>query len=239
MVVPAKNLCVVPQQLDSADVASLISSYLPAFQALFHGQPRPHRYGRESLKGKRVLVTGGASLEPQAVLQLARWAGASELYIISPRDHFAVLKRLTGVTVLDDNEEEWLPIAKARMDVVVDYQFPKHFNSIRKSLARKGRLVCIAARKPTDQTSIVEGFLEHFHLSTIKRASMFDFVGSFELYPKEMHEDLNFLLNLLSTRQIRPQTDRFIRLKDVSKAHREMKNRPLAGSIICEPWKDE
>jgi len=35
VVAPARNLCVVPNQLDAADVCSLISSYLPAFQVCF------------------------------------------------------------------------------------------------------------------------------------------------------------------------------------------------------------
>jgi len=238
-VVPAANLCVVPTQLDPADVASLISSYLPAFQALYHGRPRPFRYQKAALKGKRVLVTGGASLEAQAVLRIARWAGASELYITASRDHFPVLRRITGVTVLDDNPEDWLPVVRDRMDVVIDYQYPRNFNAIRKALGRKARLVCIPPRKKSSPfLAEIERFMDQYHLSLMKRTSWFDFAESFDSYPKELQQDTAFLFRLLSTRQIRPQTDGFIRLKDIPRAHREIQNRPLAGSIICEPWKD-
>jgi len=67
-------------------------------------------------------VTGGASLEGQAVLRLARWAGASELYVTAPRDHFSVLKKLSGVTVLDDDPEAWLPFVENRIHAIVDYR---------------------------------------------------------------------------------------------------------------------
>jgi len=121
--------------------------------------------------------------------------------------------------------------------------FPQHFRAVQASIGRKekGRLVCIAPKKKADGNPLVQGierFVECYQLSLTKRASLFDFTESFDMYPKELRQDMDFLLKLLATRQVRPQTDRFIRLSDVPKAHQEMQLRPLAGSIICEPWKD-
>jgi len=188
-----------------------------------------------------VLVTSGASLEAQAVLRLARWAGATELYITAPRDHFEVLKKISAVTVLDEDPEEWLPQLRNRMNVVVDYQYPRNFDSVREAIGKKGRLVCIPSRKKAGEGSFlsdISSIMDQYQLSLYKRSTMFDFAESFEMNPKELHEDMNFLMKLLSTRQIRPQADRFIRLKDIPKAQQQLQTRPLSGSIICEPWKD-
>lgn len=240
--IPASELTIVPKQLDAAEVAALISTYLSAFQALHHGRPPVLRYSKTSLEGKRVLVTGGARLEVQAVLRLARWAGASELYVTAPRSHFKALEKLgDDVCVLDEHPDDWLPVVDGLMDVVVDYEFPRHFWEIKSALASKGRLVCVARRRGAEEDGWLAGlesFLECYHLSLVKRASLFDFVESYVNDRYQAREDMDFLLNLLLTRQIRPPVDRYIKLADIPQAHKDMQTLPQEGAIVCEPWKE-
>lgn len=239
--VPVLNLCLVPKQLDAGDVAALISSYLPGFQALHHGRPKSIRYRRDCMKGMKVLVTGGATLDGQAVMRLARWSGA-QVFVTAPQHHFPILEKLSAVTVMDDDPRVWLPELHKKMDIVVDYEFPRDFYSIRKVLAPKGRLICLNPRQRLHSIGSwmagLEEFFERYQLSMIKRASLFDFAESFALHPEEVRCDLTFLLKLLATRQLRPRIDRYIKLRDVPRVRSEIQGRPHAGAVICEPWNE-
>ena len=73
-------------------------------------------------------------------------------------------------------------------------------------------------------------------MSTMKRATLFEFAEYIEQYGDELRDDLDFLLQLLTKRQIRPGIDRFISLQDIPAAHNEILNKPLTGTIVCEPW---
>jgi NADPH:quinone reductase-like Zn-dependent oxidoreductase len=243
--VPPDQLFSVPHSLDSADIAALLASHLPAFQALHHGRKRPNRYSTSCLRGKRVLIAAdGATLEVQALVRLIQYAGASEIYVSVPLEHRDVLRR-HRVAVLSDDPADWLAVVQGSMDVVVDYSFPRNFSAIRASLARKGRLTCCPQRKgrmhshsgwmPSIEWSYM---LERYQLSLVKRATLFDFKEYVEQYRPLVLDDVAFLLSLLATRKIRPQVDRFITLSEIPKAHNEIQsNIPLAGAIICEPWK--
>lgn len=245
--VPPQHLIAVPKNLDAAEIASLISFYLPAFQVLHHGRSRPARYSTSCLRGKRVLVKeDGATLEVQALVGLAKFAGASEIYVTVPREHHAFLKK-SRIAPLNDDPRDWLPVVQNSMDLVVDYSFPKNFSAVRESLATKGRLICSPQSRRRESSLINSGctpiielpyLLERYQLSMMKRATLFDFKEYVEQFRAEVFDDVTFLLSLLSTRKIRPQVDRFITLDDIPNAHDKIRsNVPLKGAIICEPWK--
>jgi NADPH:quinone reductase-like Zn-dependent oxidoreductase len=237
---PVENLVVVPKTLDAADMACLLSTYLPAFQALHHGRARPYRYTDTCLKGRRILLTGGATLEVQALVRLARLAGATEIYVVAPQEHFSVLNKLQ-VTVLGGHPDEWLPLVRNRMHVVIDFAFPRNFSAVCDSLARRGRLVCsspITNSTEKGWMSELDSIYEYSRLSMMKRATIFDIVENVQTYNGEVKEDLSFLLKMLSTRRIRPHIDRFIKVKDVGTAHEEMQTTALTGAIVCEPWNE-
>jgi NADPH:quinone reductase-like Zn-dependent oxidoreductase len=237
---PVENLVVVPKTLDAADMACLLSTYLPAFEALHHGRSRPYRYTDTCLKGRRILVTGGATLEVQALIRLARLAGATDIYVVAPKDHFSVLNKLQ-VTALGEHPDEWLHIVRNRMHVVVDFTFPRNFSAVCDSLARRGRLVCsspITNSTEKGWMSELDSIYEYSVLSMMERASIFDMIENVQTYNGEVVEDLHFLLKMLSTRRIRPHIDRFIKVKDVGRAYKEMQTTALTGAIVCEPWKE-
>ncbi|KAL7563139.1 hypothetical protein ACA910_012320 [Epithemia clementina (nom. ined.)] len=249
--VPAHCLCVVPKQLDASEVCAILSTYLPAFSALHHGRSRPHRYSRSCLRGRTVLITGCTSLEAQAAVRLAEIAGSTHIYVTAPREYFSILHKHRP-TILGENPDQWLPHVERKMDVVLDYQFPKHFPAVRAALARKGRLVCVSTtgynmqgRPGDDQDDLqqncclpFEFLVEYCYLASMKRATLFSFADVVEeSCDDQWQQDLEFLLHLLSTRQLRPDIDRFIGLNEVAKARSDIFKRPLYGSIICEPWK--
>mmetsp|Transcript_31932 Transcript_31932/g.66639 ORF Transcript_31932/g.66639 Transcript_31932/m.66639 type:complete len:483 (-) Transcript_31932:155-1603(-) len=237
--VPARLLHPVPKQLDSADICGVLSSFLPAFSALHHGQSRPYRYSRKCLEGRHILIAGCTSLEAQAAIRLAQIAGAESVFVTAPHAYAKVLGKL-GAHVLGENSEDWLPFVERKMDVVLDYQFPNQFHAVRAALAPKGRLTCCSACASVENQQCcfpMEHVVEYCYLAYMKRATLFDFADELENY-EEVRQDFDFLLRLLSMRLIRPEIDRYIGLNEVARAQEDIRQRPLNGSIICEPWKD-
>ena len=234
MAISPKHLVTVPKTLDAADVASVMSSYLPAFQALHHGRSRPYRYLRGCLKGKRILVTGGITVVSQALVRLAEMAGAAEIFWVAQKEHHSAVRGGRKVVMLDEDPDTWLPTAYSHMDIVIDYEFPRNFSLVRQTVAKKGRLVCV----PRGKMTLLNGFLEQVELSAMKRATIFDFKDSIFTYRDALWEDTSFLLRLLANRQVRPDIDRYVSFKEIQCAHDEVLTKPIAGSIICEPWKE-
>jgi NADPH:quinone reductase len=241
-----EKLIKVPKNLDAADIAALISAYLPAFQALHHGGPRSRRYTKNSLLGKKILIVQGARPEAQALIRLARLAGASEIYLTASKDHFWQLEK-HGCTLLRDDPDDWLPEVHEGMDLVVNYEFPKYFWETKAAMAPKGRLVCCAPMHTPGNDSWLtyfESMIGYLQLVTMKRATIFDFAEDHELQPDRVRQDLSYLLKLLTSRQIRPEIDRYIKLSDVPKTYRHMRkqrrkgNMAFTGTIICEPWRE-
>lgn len=229
--IPTRSLIAVPKYLDAADIVSLISAYLPAFQALHHGRARPYRYSRTCLKNRKILIVSNATIEAQALIRLAKIAGATDVYFTAPRYQFAALERL-GAKLLD--ADQWGPQVQGKMDVVIDYLFPAQFSDVRAALAPKGRLVCCSKAEDSSLTWL----FEYLQLVTMKRATLFDFVQNFEENYESIREDFDFLLKLMSSRQIRPRIDRYVRLREIPKAHEDLQSQLMMGAIICHPWKD-
>lgn len=237
----AQDLVTVPKDLDAADIACLIATYLPAFQALHHGRIRPYRYSRTCFKGRRILVTGGASPEGLAVVRLAQLAGAKDIFVTAPRAHFDVIKAQRAIPV-DDNAEAWLDQLEGRIDIAIDLNFPRNFVFVRQSLARKGRLVCrpihhCSSAPEQHCGTLIKNFLGRFRLCMMKRATIFDFTENLELHRNETGQDFGFLLRMLALRKIRPHIDCFIRLGDVPETLLDLRAKLSTGTIICEPWK--
>jgi NADPH:quinone reductase-like Zn-dependent oxidoreductase len=163
---PADSLVVLPEKLDSGEAVSVVSIFLPAFGALHHGR-RECRFLPNSLHDKKVLVTGGTLLEAQAVVKLAIWGGASAVYMLSSATRVPIKVAGSRVTVLPDDKEIWLPIVRQKMDVVVDYDFPNHFESVSKAVGLNGRLVCQSKSRSKGQSQdwlaeLEQGFMSEF-----------------------------------------------------------------------------
>jgi NADPH:quinone reductase-like Zn-dependent oxidoreductase len=235
----ATNVCMVAEHLDAADVAAMVAFYLPAFCALHHGRGPSYRYSRTSLKGRRILLTGGDRMDVQAIVGVAHLAGATEIFMTAPRQHVDALKKLK-VTLLSNNPHKWLPLVEGTIDVVIDYEFPNNLSFLRKALERKGRMVCVpppTSLPDNNWLSTISSAINQYHLSTVKRATMFNLQESFQSQPQEVYRDLDFLFDALSTRQLRPLIDRYIRLHDVPATLEGLKASPAVGAVICEPHK--
>ena len=125
-----------------------------------------------------MLITGGDSLEAQAAVKLAVWAGAAGVFVLNAGN--VLSKRIHGghVAVLAEDPKVWLPVVQGDMDVVIDFEYPKNFQSVIASMTRKGRLVCKYPDRDgryQQSPSPVSKFLGQSALCAMSRASIFDF----------------------------------------------------------------
>lgn len=221
--IASDRLWTVPKNVDSADVTSLMAAYLPAFTALHHGRARPYCYSITCLTGRRLLITGGLTVESRALIRMAKLAGVEEIFV-----HGKGEMKDKQVHMLDD----WGWVVEGSIDIVVDYCFPNKFKSLRKALARHGRLVCVS--KHQQQLQGFGSVVEQLQISKMKRATLLDFEEHVRVNRDQVRADVNYLMDMLSSRYIRPKIDRYVSLEELSSMHNEVQKKLLTGAIVCE-----
>ncbi|GAX19090.1 hypothetical protein FisN_3Lh025 [Fistulifera solaris] len=221
--IPSDRLWPVPDQVDSSDVASLMSAYLPAFTALHHGRARPYCYSITCLTGRRLLITGGLTVESRALIRMAKLAGVEEIFV-----HGKGEMKDQQVHMLDD----WGWVVEGSIDIVVDYCFPNKFKALRKALAKHGRLVCVS--KPQDEAQGISSMVEQLQISKMKRATLLDFAEHVRVNGDQVRADMMYLWEMLSSRYIRPKIDRYVTLEELSSMSSEALKKPLTGAVVCE-----
>jgi NADPH:quinone reductase-like Zn-dependent oxidoreductase len=239
-----QHLIAVPNNFDAADIACILAFYLPAFQVLHHGQRTQLRYSRLRFKDKKLLIKGGASQLVKSIIRMAKYSGATEIFVIAPLEEHTLLSRLEDVITLDEDHEDWLPQVDGEMDLIIDCSFPHDFQYIRLAMAPKARLVCYPSwgkdSSALKSMSEMDYLYEFCQLSTMKRASIFDLEQSAEINRAEIKEDMDFLIELLDIRQIRPVVERFTNSKDIIETQLGLRgNRLHVGALIYEPVKTQ
>jgi NADPH:quinone reductase-like Zn-dependent oxidoreductase len=177
----SESLIVLSEKFDAGEAACIVSTYLPAFEFLHHGSmKRANRFSPESLKGQQVLITDGEHAEAQAVAKLALLGGAATVFLVNPGPLVETgLNGKNNVVVLGGSHEDWLPVVRGSMDVVVDYCYPNHSEEVMASLTERGRLVCklstIASKRSHGWMSELDHLYEQSTLYLMSKASIFDF----------------------------------------------------------------
>lgn len=109
----------VPTGLDSSEVAAASYTYFVAFQSLMHGINAPkYRYSGKYLKGKSILIIDGTSAFGQAMIQISRLQGASNIYATAEETNHAYLKGL-GSEALSNNPSKWPELLNGSIDIII------------------------------------------------------------------------------------------------------------------------
>ena len=137
----ANQLVRVPKQLKADEATVMVEIYLSAFQMLLIGKTGEDRYKSRPLNGKEILILGGISTINQAMIELAVFLGAKNVYTTSLPKHYAFLQEL-GATTLDIRPECWLKIVQGKMDLAVDSLCDDLYDSPWKALNSNGKLIC-------------------------------------------------------------------------------------------------
>jgi NADPH:quinone reductase len=250
---PEAGAVAVPEDLDPAEVLSLLFPYMTAYQAL-------HRTAMAK-SGERVLVHGAAGRVGTAALELGALAGLHLSGTASARDRAAV-ERL-GAVAIDYQNEDF--VARVRemtgdgVDVVLDsLGGPLSLRSFR-ALRPGGRLVVfgryatlshgrknwpaviewyasIAAlwlwAKLSPRRQVLPYQIQKFRDAAQERPGA---AGGEPRDPERFREDFHALLEMLRRGEIHPVVAERLPLSDARRAHELLETSAEKGKLVLVP----
>jgi NADPH:quinone reductase-like Zn-dependent oxidoreductase len=222
----------VPAGVDVAEAATLILSWMTAYQLL-------HRAAQVQ-RGQRVLVHGAAGAVGQALLVLGSmvglqlWGGANGV-------HTALIREL-GATPIDYKREDFTRVLPGGFDVVFDGIGEDGY---RRSLAalKPGGLLCAygySAGVQGQQSMLIMlmwvARLYIWRWLPGGRRAFFYSINAMRLqHPAWFTEDLDRLFALLASGAIRPRVAQRIPIDEVAEAHRRLDAGGLEGKLVLCP----
>jgi NADPH:quinone reductase-like Zn-dependent oxidoreductase len=228
----ADRLARVPAGLDAAEAATLILSWMTAYQLL-------HRAARVQ-RGQRVLVQGAAGAVGQALLALGRLAGL-ELWGTARGEHAALIREL-GATPIDYQREDFTRLLPGGFDVVFDGIGEEGYRRSFAALKPRGLLCAYgysAGVQAQRRMLIISMWIGRLYLWRWlpggKHARFYSINVMRARHPAWFREDLERLFGLLATRAVRPRVAERISFDEVAEAHRRLEAGGLEGKLVLCP----
>jgi NADPH:quinone reductase-like Zn-dependent oxidoreductase len=228
----ASHLTSVPAGVDAAEAATLILSWMTAYQLL-------HRAAKVQ-RGQRVLVHGAAGAVGQALLVLGGMAGL-QLWGGANGVHAALIREL-GVAPINYQHEDFTRALPGGFDVVFDGIGEDGY---RRSFAalKPGGVLCAygySAGVQGQQRMLTMlmwiGRLYVWRWLPGGRRAFFYSINAMRLqHPAWFSEDLKRLFALLASGAITPRVAERIPLDEVAEAHRRLEAGGLQGKLVLCP----
>ena len=228
----ADHLARVSSALDPAEAATLILSWMTAYQLL-------HRAARVQ-RGQCVLVHGAAGAVGQALLTLGRIAGI-ELWGTARGEHASLVREL-GATAIDYQREDFTRVLTGGFDVVFDGIGEDGYRRSSTALKRGG-LLCAYGYSAGVQAKrgmftmlmwIARLYLWRWWPGG-KRAFFYSINVMRARRPAWFRKDLEELFKLLETGAIRPRVAQRVSFDEVADAHRRLEEGGLDGKLVLCP----
>jgi NADPH:quinone reductase-like Zn-dependent oxidoreductase len=235
--VPASSLVKVPANLDSAEVAALVSIYTTAYQALRKISGGGPMF---SLQGKKVLILGGMDGVGQALIQMCKKARAT-IYATAPNQRHIYIKSVLGVNPLP--ETDWLSMVEGELDYVFDGVCQDGTEMSFKALKSDGELVCYgyaSLLKEREMGMLGAPFsarLNQFYKKISRRVHTVDIWESFQYDPVTYKQDLKSLCQLVKWNKLKPHIAKRVSLPEVAAAQSKLEIGDIRGTIVCFPWR--
>jgi NADPH:quinone reductase len=228
----ASHLTSVPADVDAAEAATLILSWMTAYQLL-------HRAAHVQ-REQRVLVHGAAGAVGQALLVLGGMAGL-QMWGGAHGKH-ATLIRDFGAAPIDYKREDFTRVLPGGFDVVFDGIGEDGY---RRSFAalKPGGLLCAYGYSAgvQGQQNMLTMLMWIARLYIWRwlpggRRAFFYSINAMRLrHPAWFREDLNHLFSMLAGGGIHPRVAERISLDQVADAHRRLEAGGLEGKLVLCP----
>ena len=227
----AENLVPVPDGLDPAEAASLVLSYVTAYQML-------HRVANFQ-PGERILVHGAGGAVGSAMLQLGCLLGL-DMYGTASKPKHDLVSSL-GATPIDYKHEDFVERIAAEtgdgVDAVFDPIGGEYFRRSFQTLRRGGKLVAYGFYNAImgQGGSVPLDFirLQLWNIFPNGRSTAFYSIGPWrKKHPDWFRQDLSELFRLLAEGEIKPIIWKQIPLDEVAQAHKMIEQAAPQGKII-------
>ena len=238
--VPEKYAVEVPEDLDPAEVLSLVFTYMTAYQML-------HRAAKAK-SGETVLVHGAAGRVGTAVLELGALAGLRVYGTASARDRAAV-ERL-GAVAIDYRNEDFLARVRELTGDGVDIALDPFGGAVSlrsfRALRPGGRLVVYGrhntiAHGRKNWPAVFEWYAATASVALWGLLSPRRRVLAYRIQKLRIHhqdwfrEDFRALLELLREDKIHPVVAERLPLSDARHAHELLESTAAAGKLVLVP----
>jgi len=224
------EFCCVPQALacrlpDCVDFAAGANMGIPAMTA--------HRavFSRGDVRGKTVLVTGGAGAVGHYAVQIAKWAGARVVATASSEQKAALARGAGADEVVDYRREDVAArvmeiTGGAGVDHIVEVDFGANLQASIKMLKPNGAIAAYAS------TRAPEPVLPYYPMMT--RGLGIDLVFVYILPPEARAKALADLDTLLSAGLLQHNTGARFTLDQTAAAHEAQEAGTVVGNIVID-----
>eukprot|EP00569_Conticribra_weissflogii_P020523 CAMPEP_0171431158 /NCGR_PEP_ID=MMETSP0881-20121228/7062_1 /TAXON_ID=67004 /ORGANISM="Thalassiosira weissflogii, Strain CCMP1336" /LENGTH=938 /DNA_ID=CAMNT_0011951395 /DNA_START=110 /DNA_END=2923 /DNA_ORIENTATION=- len=262
--VDAGFVVAVPKSVDAAEAACMTRLYMTAFQSIQLGMNEPRdRYDLNLLNGVSILVQNGNTDLGQAVIELATFLGASQVFATASSEHHQFLREL-GATPLGDQSFGWELFINEKLGLVFLQEMPsaEDFDSFISIIDEsKGNLVFMRKTVESDDDlcsltndvgcdpvyfkelalkarTAINSARYHFRLSCTPQFLTYEGVwASSRANLNLFREDLRFLFTLLDSGNLKPNVSERITLEEVPDVQDRIELHGKSGSIVCLPFK--
>lgn len=233
---PADSVVPVPRDVDPAEAAALVLSWVTAYQMLTRVV--------DLNAGARILVHGAAGAVGNALVQLAGLRGIDVIGTARPEHHGRL--RDQGAAPVDYRGDWVARVLEltdgAGVDAVFDGVGERGFRRSWKVLARGGRLVAFgfqrAATGEAGRLEVPFAFIRQVFYNLWpngKKATLYSITGWRDKHPEQFTEDLTALFALLQHGTIEPRVAERIPLARAADAHRRIEAGGLSGKLVLVP----
>ena len=231
IILPAKNVVTVPDNVNAVEAASMILSYVTDYQMLT-------RLAKVK-EGRKILIHGAGGAVGSALLQIGSTLKL-KMYGTASADQHDFLKEF-GCHPINYKSEDFVQVVKDLepngLDAVFDPFGGDHFKRSIKTLNKKGKLLAFGAYNAKTKMYLIKSFLrvQIWNFTPWMPSTKFYSIGSWHKKHHDWFEsDLKKLFELLSEKKLMPLVSKTIKLEDAKEAHEQIEKGGLKGKLIIE-----
>lgn len=229
IILPAKQLVPVPENVNVAEAVAMTLSYVTAYQMLTRAA--------KIKEGSKILIHGAGGAVGSALLQIGSLLKLKMYGTASAVQH-DFLKEF-DCHPIDYKSENFVQVVKDLepngLDAVFDPFGGAHFKRSIKTLNKKGKLVAFGAYNAKTQTDLIKSFLrvQIWNFTPWMPSTNFYSIGSWHKKHHDWFEtDLKKLFKLLSEKKLKPLVSKTIKLEEAKEAHEQIEAGGLKGKLI-------
>jgi len=226
VIIPSSLAIRKPDKMSFEDAASIPEAYMTAIQSIYwHADLKPT---------ESILIHAAASGVGVAAIQLSKLRNAKIFAVAGSAEKLEFCKHLGAHEVINYKKElDWMPkVVSATnnkgVDVIIDCVGASAWHSNLNSLAVDGRMVMLATLGGKEVDKFDVGILLRKRI-TVKGSTLRS--RTLE-YKALLANELEKLMPMFESGQLRPVVDKVFQLSDVKHAHEYMENNLNKGKIV-------
>ncbi|MFH4968084.1 medium chain dehydrogenase/reductase family protein [Gaetbulibacter sp. M240] len=231
LILPAKQLVHVPENVNAVEAVSMILSYVTAYQMLTRSA--------NIKEGNKILIHGAGGAVGSALLQIGSLFNL-KMFGTASADQHDILRE-SGCHPINYKSEDFVQVIRDLepngLDAVFDPFGGDHFKRSIKTLNNKGKLVAFGAYNAKTQMDLIKSFLrvQIWNLTPWMPSTSFYSIGSWH---KKRHgwfeSDLKKLFVLLSEKKLKPLISKTIKIEEAKEAHELIEKGGLKGKLVIK-----